>query len=382
MDTLGVGVISFGFMGKMHTYNYRTMPLYYDPMPVNIKLMGVAEFNKELAEKAAAKGGFEFGTDNWRELIERDDIHIIDICSPNSLHTEQLLAAIEAGKHIYCDKPLVVGEENMKRVEEALKSYKGVGQMAFQFRFFPATMRAKQLIDEGFIGNVVSFRANYLHSGSVDPKKPMGWKQLKSEGGGVLQDLGSHILDVMNHLIGPIDSTLTQTHILYPERPNAKGEMETVEADDIMLMIARLQNGVIGSIEASKIATGAEDELSFEIHGDKGALRFHGMNANYLEAYDLRDPEAPLGGTRGWNKIACVQRFEKPGGGFPGPKFSIGFTRAHTHAHFNFIQHVANGTQPSPSLYEGIHLQRMLATAQKSMDTNAWQKMPAPTFVK
>jgi len=376
MDTLGVGIISFGFMGKVHTYNYKSMPLFYDPLPVRTRLVGVAEIDKARANKAVEQGGFEFGTDNWRELIERDDIHIIDICSPNSLHAEQLLAAIAAGKHIYCDKPLVVGEENMKRVEEALKSYTGIGQMAFQYRFFPATMRAKQLIDEGFCGNIVSFRANYLHSGSVDPKKPMGWKQLKSEGGGVLQDLGSHILDVVNHLIGPIDGTLTQTHILYPERPNAKGELETVEADDIMLMIARLQNGAIGAIEASKIATGAEDELSFEIHGDKGALRFHCMNPNYLEAYDLRDPEAPLGGTRGWNKIACVQRFEKPGGGFPGPKFGIGWIRAHMHAHFNFLQAIAAGAQPSPSLYEGIYLQRMLAAAQRSMDTNSWVKMP------
>ncbi len=376
METLGVGIISFGFMGKVHTYNYRTMPLYYDPMPVRVKLVGVAEIDGARAQRAAEQGGFEFGTADWRELIARDDIHIIDICSPNSLHTDQLLEAMAAGKHIYCDKPLVVGEANMQRIEQALKTYTGIGQMAFQYRFFPATLRAKQLIDEGFIGNPVSFRATYLHSGSVDPQKPMGWKQLKSEGGGVLQDLGSHIVDVMNHLIGPIDSVLTQTHILYPERPNATGAMEPVEADDIMLMIARLPNGVLGTIEASKIATGAEDELSFEIHGDRGALRFHCMHANYLEAYDLRAPEAPLGGTRGWNKIACVQRFEKPGGGFPGPKFGIGWIRAHTHSHFNFLQAAAQGAQPTPSLYDGIHLQRMLAAAQRSADENAWVKMP------
>lgn len=376
METLGVGIIGFGFMGKVHAYDYKCMPLYYDPLPVRTKLVGVAEIDRARADKAVEQGGFEFGTDDWRELIARDDIHIIDICSPNSWHAEQLLAAIEAGKHIYCDKPLVVGEANMARVEAALHEYRGIGQMAFQYRFFPATMRAKQLIEEGAIGNPVSFRATYLHSGSVDPKKPMGWKQLKSEGGGVLQDLGSHIVDVMNHLLGPIDSVLTQTHILYPQRPNARGEMEDVEADDIMLMIARLQNGALGTIEASKIATGAEDELSFEIHGDQGALRFHCMRADYLEAYDMRDPETPLGGTRGWKNIACVQRFDKPGGGFPGPKFSIGWIRAHMHSHFNFLQHVASGVQPTPSLYEGIHLQRMLAAAQWSVDTNSWQQMP------
>ena len=121
-----------------------------------------------------------------------------------------------AGKHIYCDKPLAVGDENLTRVEAALRGFRGIGQMALQYRFFPATLRAKQLIETGFVGNVISFRAAYLHSGSVDPRKPMGWKQLKSEGGGVLQDLGSHIVDLMDHLIGPFASIFTQTHILYP----------------------------------------------------------------------------------------------------------------------------------------------------------------------
>jgi len=372
METLGVGIIGFGFMGKVHAYNYQCMPLFYDPMPVRTRLVGVAEIDRARADKAMEQGGFAFGTDDWRELIARDDIHIIDVCSPNTRHAEQILAALAAGKHIYCDKPLVVGEENMARVEAALANYRGVGQMALQYRFFPAVMRAKQLIDDGFIGNPVSFRATYLHSGSVDPKKPMGWKLLKSEGGGVLQDLGSHIIDVTNELIGPFAGVLAQTHILYPQRPNARGELETVEAEDIMLMIVRLRNGALGVIEASKIATGAEDELAFEIHGDQGALRFHCMKADYLEAYDLRDPEAPLGGARGWKKIACGQRFDKPGGAFPGPKFSIGWIRAHLHSHFNFLHAVAAGTQPRPSLHDGLQLQRLLAAAQKSADTNAW----------
>ncbi|MHB9133305.1 MAG: Gfo/Idh/MocA family protein [Armatimonadota bacterium] len=376
METLGVGIIGFGFMGKVHAFDYNSIPIYYDPMPVRTKLIGVAEIDQARADKAAEQGGFQFGTTNWRELIERDDIHIIDICSPNSFHAEQLLAAIEAGKHIYCDKPLVVGEDNIVKVEAALKNYQGIGQMAFQYRFFTASMRAKQLIDEGFLGNIVSFRASYLHSGSVDPKKPMGWKQLRSEGGGVLNDLGSHILDVMDHLIGPIDSVLANTNIIYPLRPNAQGEMVAVEADDIMLMLAKLPNGATGTIEASKLATGAEDELRFEIHGDKGALRFNCMQPNYLEAYDLRDSESPLGGMRGWTNIACVQRFEKPGGGFPGPKFSIGWIRSHMHSAFNFLQCIAENRQPHPSLADGLHLQRMLAAAAKSDATQTWQKLP------
>lgn len=351
------------------------MPIYYDPVPVQTKLVAVADAIPEVAQHAIEQAGFESSTTDWRKLVSRDDIHIIDICSPNSLHAEQLLAGMASGKHVYCDKPLVVSEVDMARVAAALRDYRGVGQMAFQYRFFPATLRAKQLIDEGFVGNVISFRAAYLHSGSVDASKPMGWKQLKSEGGGVLQDLGSHIVDLMDHLIGPFASVLTQTRILYPERPNLQGKMVPVEADDMMVMMAKLSNGTIGAIEASKIATGAEDELRFEIHGEQGALRFNSMDPNYLEAYDLRAAESPLGGGRGWCKIACVQRYQKPGG-FPGPKFSIGWIRADTHCLYNFLEAVATGNEPKPSLADGLYLQQVLAVAEKSASSRTWQSLP------
>lgn len=373
--TLGVGIIGFGFMGKVHAFDYRSLPFYYDPLPVRTRLVGVAERTVESAERAAAQAGFELATADWRELIARDDIHIIDICSPNSLHAEQLTAAMAAGKHIYCDKPLVSGEESMAKIEASLRNYRGVGQVALQCRFYPATLRAKQLIDEGFVGNVVSFRGAYLHSGSVDPLKPVGWKQLKSQAGGVIQDMAPHIVDMMDYLIGPLASVYAQTRILYPQRPNAKGEMVPVEAEDLVVMLAKLGNGTVGVIETSKIATGAEDELRFEIHGDKGALRFNTMDANYLDAYDLRNSDAPLGGRRGWQRIACVQRYEAPAG-FPGPKFSVGWIRAHLHSLYSFLRAVAGGSPAEPSLWDGLRLQHMLAAAERSANTQTWQSLP------
>jgi predicted dehydrogenase len=375
MQTLGIGIIGFGFMGKVHAYNYRSVPFYYDPVPVRTKLIGVADPNADTARRLLAEqAGADFVTTNWRDLVSRDDIHIIDICSPNSQHAEQLLAAIAARKHIYCDKPLTVGEENLDQVEAALRDFRGTGQMALQYRFFPATVRAKQLIETGFVGNVISFRAAYLHSGSVDRDKPMGWKQLKSEGGGVLQDLGSHIVDLMDHLIGRFASVFTQTHILYHRRPNLQGERVPVETDDMVVMMAKLPNGAVGTIEASKIATGTEDEVRFEIHGDQGALRFNSMDPNYLEAYDRRVPDMPFGGGRGWCKIACVQRFENPGG-FPGPKFSIGWIRAHIHSLYNFLEAIATGRQTQPSLQDGLRLQRVLSGAERSAATQTWQSL-------
>jgi predicted dehydrogenase len=307
-------------------------------------------------------------------LIAREDIQIINVCSPNNAHGEQVLAAMAAGKHLYCEKPLVVSGAEAARVAAALPDYRGISQMTLQCRFFPATLRAKQLMEEGFVGEVIGFRAAYLHSGSVDPARPMGWKQLKSEGGGVLQDLGTHVVDLMEHLVGPFAEVLTEMRILYPERPNQKGEMVPVEADDQAVMLVRLGNGALGTIEASKIATGTEDEIRFEIHGTKGALRFNSMQPNYLEAYDLREPETPLGGQRGWRQIATVQRYEKPAG-FPGPKFSIGWIRSHMHCLYTFLDAVARGRQGEPSLRRGLELQRMLATAEKSAETRSWVRL-------
>lgn len=372
---LGVGVIGFGFIGKVHTYGHTNLPLFYDPLPVRTKLVGVATSRPETAAKAAEQGAFQFGTADWRELIARDDIDIIDICTPNSQHTQQILAAMAAGKHIYCDKPLVVGEDAIRAVEEALPSYHGTGQVTLQYRYYPATIRAKQLIEEGFVGNVIDFRAVYLHSGSVDASKKMGWKQLKSEGGGVLQDLGSHILDLMDYLIGPVSSVSARTRILYPERPDATGKIVPVEADDQVVMLCRLPDGALGTIEASKIATGAEDELRFEIHGDRGALRFNLMDPNYLDACSLSVPDAPVGGTRGWTRIATVQRYPKPAG-FPGPKFGVGWIRGHMHCLYSFLDAIASGRPAQPSLARGLMLQKMLAAVQDSAASGQWRDMP------
>ena len=374
METFGVGIIGFGFIGKVHAYGYQSIPLFYEPIPFRTKLIGVAEADEARAAAAAEQGGFEFGTADWRELIARDDIQIINVCSPNSLHADQVLAAIAAGKHIYCEKPLVVDPAHGARVGAALAGYRGVGQMTLEYRFYPPTMRAKQLIDEGFLGEILSFRAAYLHSGSVDASKPMGWKQLKSEGGGVLQDLGSHVVDLMEYLAGSFAEIMTETRILYPTRPNAAGERVAVEADDQMLMLAKLRNGATGTIEASKIATGAEDEMRFEIHGTEGGLRFNAMDPNYLEAYDLREPERPLGGQRGWRKIATVQRYDKPAG-FPGPKFSLGWIRGHMHCLYNFLDTIVSGREPSPSLERGLEIHRLLAKAEESAAKREWLKV-------
>lgn len=179
---------------------------------------------------------------------------------------------MKSGKNVYCDKPLATSFEETKEIIEILDKYDVITQMALQYRFFPATIRAKELIEEGRIGRVMSFRACYLHSGSVDSKKPIGWKQDKKfGGGGVLFDLGSHVLDIMYYLLGEYSSVFAKTEIIYPQRPDKNGNPVNIEADDVAFMIVKMKNSGTGTIEASKVATGANDELRFEIHGVKGS---------------------------------------------------------------------------------------------------------------
>jgi len=373
MDEIRVGIIGFGFMGKTHTYGYKTIPLYYNNLPFKIRLIGVCDAIPEVAEKAKESLDFEFATSNPEDIFAREDINVVNVCTPNIYHKDVVLKALKAGKNVYCDKPLAASYEETREINDVIGRYDVITQMALQYRFFPATMRAKELIEEGRIGRIMSFRACYLHSGSVDPNKPIGWKQDKKfGGGGVLFDLGSHIIDVMYYLLGEYSSVLAKTEIIYPQRPDKNGNMVDIEADDIAFMIVKMKNGGTGTIEASKIATGVNDELRFEIHGDKGAIRFNLMEPNWLEYYDNTLPEAHYGGYKGYTKIECVQRFKKPGGDFPSSKFSIGWIRSHVHSLYSFLSCVYEKRQASPSFKEGAYIQYVMEKAYESDRKNQW----------
>ncbi len=366
MEPLGVAVLGYGLMGRMHTYGHRTMPIYYDPPPVRTQLRVVCTSREETARRALKSGGFARWTTDWREAVAADDVDIVHVCTPNHLHFEQLRAAIAAGRHIYCDKPVTAGLDDADELEGLLADYDGVAQTVLQYRFFPATIRARQLIKEGFLGRVAHFRASYLHAGSVDPQRAVNWKSTAAAGGGVIRDLGAHVVDLLWWLIGPFESVRCTSRIWSPERPDKDhpGETLTVDVEEAAAMLLRCPDGAFGTVDVSKIATGTEDELRFEVHGRHGALRWNLMDPNYLEVFGEGEPDAAYGGDRGWKRVACVQRY--PGAAFPGPKFSIGWVRAHVECLHAFLQCIAEGKQPEPSLRDGLHLQRVLEAIRQS----------------
>jgi len=371
----GVGIAGFGFIGKVHAYGYTNLPLFYDPAPARAKLVGVCTSRPETADKAVGQASFEFGTTRFEDLLERDDIHIISICTPNQLHREQVIAALEAGKHVYCDKPLTTTAEDARLIQRAAQAHPGLTHgMAFHMRFIAATMRARALVQEGFLDRVYHFRGSYYHAGYTDPQRPISWRLSEEAGGGALSDLGSHIIDLLQYIIGEYQSVRASTETFIPQRPIAKGsdQMAPVQVDDYICLQARMANGALGFIDASRFATGTQDGMSFEIYGEKGALKFDMMDPNFLYAYDATEPEADLGGRRGWTQIECVQRYPKPSV-LPSPKLPIGWMRFHLHSIFDFISAISRGGLGAATLFDGVRTQLVDHAIRQSAAAGDWQ---------
>jgi len=373
LPELGVGMVGYGFMGKIHTYAYRSLPFLYDPPPARIRLAAVCTAHEETARRAAEQGGYRSAVTDYRRVIHNPAVDVVHICTPNAQHREACIAVLEAGKHLYCDKPLARNVAEAEAIVAAAEKVPHVKhQMTFQYRFLPATLRAKELMDEGFVGRLFSYRAAYLHAGYIEADRPMSWRlDLEASGGGALVDLGSHIIDLMRHLAGEITRVSARCTTFITERPTRDGGRAKVEVDDLTLMQVETQDGALGTIEASRVATGTNDELKFEIHGDTGALRFNLMDPNWLYAYDCREPTGPYGGSRGFKAIETVQRYPEPAR-LPGPKLSIGWVRAHIACLHNFLACIVEDRQPKPSLHDGLAAQRIMGAAYESSRTGRW----------
>lgn len=366
MKEINVAILGFGFMGRTHLYGYQTVPLYYTP-DFKINLVAICNRNLEKAIEAKERYGFELATDNEDEIFARKDIDVIDICTPNSYHKGQILKALDAGKNVYCEKPLVCGADETAEVLAHPNLDKVVTQAAFNNRFYPCTIRAKQLIDEGRLGKILSYRARFIMPGSETPGRPVSWRMTKKESfGGVLYDLGAHVCDMVTHLLGPVQSVYAKTQTPYPTRLDDKGNTVSMELDDAAYIVATMKNGAVGTMEASKLATGKATDFQIEIHGDKGAIMLDFMDPNWLYFCDNTVADAPHGGFKGFTKIATIQKFDLPDGDFPPARHPMGWIRGHVHGVYNFLSGVAAGQPVHPSIREGLYVQHVLDVMYQS----------------
>lgn len=383
MQKLNVAMIGGGFMGKAHAMAYAAMPMFFWPAPAIPVRKVVVDVNQEMAETARDRFGFEEASADWRAVIARPDIDIIDICTPNNSHAEIAIAAAKAGKHIICEKPLARTGEESKTMLDAVQASGSIHMVAFNYRRTPAVALAKKLIEEGRIGDILNFRGTYLQDWSADPDSPLSWRFQKSvAGSGTVGDIGTHVIDFARYLVGEIASVnaLVKNHI--PTRPRQSGgvdklgvgggdknaERGPVDVDDEMLTMLRFANGAIGSIEATRNAYGRNNFLTFEIHGTKGSLAFNYERRDELQVMFADD----IGDARGFRTVYTGPAHPYGSGLWPIPALGIGYGETKIVECYDLCTAIVTGKQPSPNFEDGYRIALIADAILTSGESGQW----------
>ncbi len=364
---LNIGLIGFGSMGKVHAYCVDNLKYYYSPLDFDAKICGVCTTTEKKSIAVANTYGFSVATANEDDLINDPNIDVIDICTPNIYHYETLKKALSAKKHIYCEKPLCVTAAEAEDIARLAKDSGLICNVVFNNRFLAPFMRAKQLIDDGKLGRILSFSAEYLHNSCTDVSRPAGWKQDRNIcGGGVLFDLGSHVLDLVYFLCGEFESVSGTSQIAFKTRAGADGNEWQTNADEAFYLTATLKCGAMGTVSVSKLAVGSNDDLNLCVYGEKGSIKFNMMQPNFLYFYDGTSPSGALGGNAGYTAIECVGRYPTPGGIFPAPKSPSSWLRGHVGSMYEFLSSVSTGIPHSPDFSDAAHIQSVMEAAYRS----------------
>ncbi|CAI3792160.1 Gfo/Idh/MocA family protein [Pseudarthrobacter sp. MM222] len=366
---LGVAMIGYAFMGKAHSHAWRNVASYFD-VPA-FEQRALAGRDPDGVAAAAKRYGWAESCTDWRSIIARDDIDIVDICAPGFLHAEIAIAALDAGKHVLVEKPLantLAEAEAMAAAAHRAQSRGVQSMIGFNYRRVPALALARELITEGRLGTIRHVRAAYLQDWLVDPETPMTWRLNKdTAGSGALGDIASHAIDQVLFLLADrVTEASGRLHTFTSHRPGARG-LEEVTVDDAAWAMLTLASGAIASIEASRVATGQKNSLKLEIYGDKGSLLFDLENLNELGFLDATLPVRE----QGFRRI-LVNEPEHPyiGAWWP-PGHVIGWEHTFTHEIRDFLVAVDAGTQPSPSFEDGLAVQRVLAAVEQSAATKS-----------
>ncbi|MDA8050517.1 MAG: Gfo/Idh/MocA family oxidoreductase [Rhodospirillales bacterium] len=372
MTGVGVGIIGTGFMGKAHALAYRTAASLF-PLRARPVLEMVADVDHAAAERAHRSFGFRRLTKDWRELVADPAVHIVCITTPTALHYEMALAAIAAGKHVHCEKPLAESEAKAGAMVQAAEAASIRTQVGFNYLKNPLLGLAREMIAGGELGEITGFRGSHAEDYMADPEAPFTWR-LDPAGAGVLADLGSHIIGLARFLLGPITAVIADLETVVKERPVVRGSAErrAVTVDDIARLTVRFARGCGGTIEASWVATGRTMQLGFEISGTKGALAFTQERLNELLFHRAGGPAS----RRGFLRIEAGP--EHPPYGFfcPAPGHQLGFNDLKTIEAADFLQMIEGGPAKGPDFREGWEIQKVVETAVRSSRVRAWLSVP------
>jgi predicted dehydrogenase len=386
---LRVAMIGYGFMGAAHSQAWRTAPRVFD-LPVDVEMAVVVGRSAGAVADAAAKWGWAESATEWREVIARDDIDLVDIVTPGDTHGEIAIAALDAGKHVLCEKPLANTVTEAEAMADAAEraSARGIRSMVgFTYRRVPAVTLMRDLIARGRIGRVQQVRASYRQDWLVDPEMPLGWRlQKEHAGSGALGDIGAHAIDLAQFVTGQdLASVSGVLETIVRERPlqgSGSGLSGTagegrgpVTVDDVAIFTGRFASGVLASFEATRFATGRKNALAIEVSGDRGALAFDFEDLNVLRYYDRTAPNEVQGFTR-----IVVTEPEHPyvAAWWPAGHM-LGYEHGFSHQVKDLVEAIADGADPHPTFAEGLQVQRVLdAVEESSAHDSKWVGVADP----
>ena len=374
--TLGVGLIGYAFMGAAHSQAWRTAPHFFD-LPLRPELTVLAGRDAVRVADAAERLGWSSVETDWRRVLERDDVDLVDVCTPGDTHAEIAVAALQAGKHVLCEKPLAntVAEAEAMAEAAARAAARGVRSMVgFTYRRVPAIGLARQLVAEGRLGDIRHVRAQYLQDWIADPQAPMSWRLEKDKAGsGALGDIGAHIVDLTQHITGQRltgVSALLETFVEERPLPASEGSLSgvagqgtgTVTVDDAAVFLGRFDGGALATFEATRFALGRKNAIRIEVNGSRGSLAFDFEDMNVLHFFDGDEPAA----TAGFRRIVVTEPEHPYVGAWWPAGHGLGYEHGFTHQAVDLVTAIAKDEDPAPSFADGLQVQRVLDAVERS----------------
>ena len=387
MTEIGVGLVGYKFMGRAHSNGYRQVARFFDvdPKPRMVAICGRGEAG---VKAAADKLGWEGYETDYRRLVQRDDIGLVDVATTGNTHREIVLAALAAGKHVLCEKPLANSLDEAREMLDAANAAGVVAMINFNYRRVPAIQLAQQLIADGRLGEIRHWRAVYLQDWINDPAFPLVWRLQKDlAGSGALGDIAAHIVDLAHFILGPITSVIGTMDTFIKERPiemasgggaglsaTSGAEMGEVTVDDAASFLARFANGATGTFEVTRLAPGRRNYNAFEINGSNGSLVFNLERMNELQVYLGDDPP----GLQGFRTINVTDAIHPYASAWWPAGHILGYEHTFVHVIKDLLDGIATGATPAPTFADGYRCQAVLDAVERSTATRSWTEPVTP----
>ncbi|CAI9416301.1 Gfo/Idh/MocA family protein [Nocardioides sp. T2.26MG-1] len=387
-STLRVAMVGHAFMGNAHSQAWRTAPRFFD-LPLAPEMSLVVGHDADRAAAAADRLGWAASSADWREAVARDDVDLVDICTPGFTHAEIAVAALRAGKHVLCEKPLAntVAEAEAMTAAAAEARARGVRAMVgFTYRRVPAIALARRLVAEGRVGEIRHVRAQYLQDWIADPEAPLSWRLDRSKAGsGALGDIGAHVIDLTQFITGDVIREVSgRLETFVKERPYPAGETAgslggggsstergPVTVDDAASFLATFAGGAMGVFEATRFASGRKNGIRIEVNGSRGSVAFDFEDMNVLQFFDATEDAD----TAGFRRILVTEPSHPYVEHWWPAGHGLGYEHGFTHQVVDLVTAIAEGTDPAPSFADGLQVQRVLAAVETSSDTRTWQEI-------